>query len=245
MLSISLLIIATAGLPLQQPQKHEKTNSSIQWYSQQNTPGSSIKEHDASGTNPYFKYTAVPQAHSETGTDRSENTSTKDKSGAQEGLTSTYKWSTKIDRIEDITPGFGWLIFTQWHQELNRCPPNVAFRIIQSPIESNPTIQVETRGGDLNQDTCSPNDQSTTRLTEAITGAWFELTVTIKWSALRSKGEITAFIDGRQLIKLVNVATLYTGMDAYLKQGIYRSASRTTQTIDIGETKYWVEQDHP
>ncbi|MBY4207232.1 heparin lyase I family protein [Rhodococcus fascians] len=246
LLSIALLIIATAGLPLQQPEKQEKTNSrSIEWSSRHTTQGSSIEEYDAPATDPYFRFTAVPQARSKTGTDRSENTATKDKSGAQEGLTSTYNWSTKIDRIEAITPGFGWLIFTQWHQELNRCPPNVAFRIIQSPIESNPTLQVETRGGDLNKDTCRSEDQSSTRLGEAITGRWFQLSVKIEWSAHRTKGKITVLLDGRQLIKLVNVATLYTGMDAYLKQGVYRSASQTTQSIDIGETRYCVEQDNP
>lgn len=246
LLSIALLVVATAGLPLQQPEEGAQTNSrSIEWSSQQNTPGSSIEEYDASATGQYYRFTVAPQDRSQTGTDRSENTTTTDKSAAQEGLTSRYKWFTKIDEIEAITPGFGWLIFTQWHQELNKCPPNVAFRIIQSPIESNPTIQVETRGGDLNQDTCSSNDESTTRLTEAITGTWFELSVKIRWSAQRTKGEITVLLDGRQLINLVNVATLYTGMGAYLKQGIYRSASRTTQSIDIGETKYCVEQDNP
>jgi hypothetical protein len=147
-----------------------------------------------------------------------------------QGQTMWYSWSTfvpngtNVDSDAASPVGNGWLILTQWHGTADSGGgPNIAFLLTKGT--STPHLVLDTNGGSGN--TRSEWVQSTA----FPLGQWVDFAVGVTWGESSSVGRITAKINGTTWVDNVACANLYTAQSAYMKQGIYRSASHQTHTI--------------
>jgi hypothetical protein len=139
----------------------------------------------------------------------------------REGKTQWFAWSSFFPTGTHVSPG-GWLIFTQWHQSGSSGMPNIALGLSKTtPVR----VLVSARGK-------SPRSPTSTEklLGTLPTNKWVDFKVYIKWSANPRVGRVIVRMNGR-VVANTAAATLYSGMSAYLKQGIYRASSRQRQTI--------------
>ena len=170
------------------------------------------------------RFTVAPGDYTNGGTsaERSEVMASVAKTGnPTEGQTQWFSWSSFFPTGSHVSPG-GWLIFTQWHQSGDSGMPNIALGLSK-------TTPVQVLAGVRGQNPNSP--WSTEKMLGALpTNSWVDFTVGIKWSSNPGVGHFTVKMNG-VLVMDVPAATLYTGMSAYLKQGIYRMSSPETQTI--------------
>jgi hypothetical protein len=139
----------------------------------------------------------------------------------REGKTQWFAWSSFFPTGTHVSPG-GWLIFTQWHQSGSSGSPNIALELSKTtPVQ----VIARVRGKS------SRSPTSTEKLLGTLpTNKWVDFKVYIKWSANPRVGRVIVRMNGR-VVANTAAATLYSGMSAYMKQGIYRASSRQRQTI--------------
>ena len=143
----------------------------------------------------------------------------------REGRAAWFAWSSLFPTGTHVDSPNGWLAFTQWHQSGNSGVPNVALELTRT----NP-IGVILRGRGQGLRGGQPTWVTERNLGAIRTNSWVDFKVYIKWSANPRVGRIIVRINGR-VVANTAAATLYSGMSAYLKQGICRANSRQRQTI--------------
>lgn len=155
-----------------------------------------------------------------------------------EGQTQWFAWSsffptgTHVDADADSLVGNGWLLFTQWHQSGLTGNPNISFLLSKTtPVQAILRVRGQSLDGSNN-----PTWSNEWSLGVLPINSWVDFTVGIKWSTEPLVGHITVRMNGTQVVDAA-AATLYAGMTAYLKQGIYRSSSVQTHTIYATGTK--------
>jgi hypothetical protein len=121
-----------------------------------------------------------------------------------------YRWSTLFD---DTYPSENtWQVFTQVHH--NGCcgsPPiefyvygeEIRFLVRQDPFQ----------------------DGTILWSTPMVRGVWHDFTWHVKWSSDPNQGFVELYYNGDLVVPVTNVATMYPGMNVYLKQGLYRNAA--------------------
>lgn len=58
-----------------------------------------------------------------------------------------------------------------------------------------------------------------------VRGVWHDFTWHVKWSSDPNQGFVELYYNGDLVVPLTNCATMYPGMQVYLKQGLYRNAN--------------------
>jgi hypothetical protein len=174
------------------------------------------------------RFTVAPgdQTSGQTGLERAEVVASVAQTGDPgEGKDQWFAWSSFFPTGTHVDMPSGWLVFTQWHQTGNTGVPNVSFGLSRSnPISVGLSAAGQGfRGG-------QPTWSGEWNLGAIPTNAWVDFVVHITWSTNPKVGHITVKINGRQVADTA-AATLYSGMSAYMKQGIYRASSVQTQTI--------------
>ena len=162
--------------------------------------------------------------------ERAEVTSTQEQADGYEGVEAWYGWSTLFPT--DLHPPAGKTsIFTQWHQTKSAasetCPPNVAFKVDARRAPT--TILLTVRGGALSD--CAPQSIMSWDLGPLTSNSWHDFVVHVLWSSDPMVGFVEVWLNGRRVVPVTALATLYTGQGVYLKQGFYRPSSTLTSTI--------------
>jgi hypothetical protein len=174
------------------------------------------------------RFTVAPgdQTSGQSGLERAEVAASLAQTGDPgEGKDQWFAWSSFFPTGTHVDTPSGWLVFTQWHQSGNTGVPNVSFELTRSnPIG----VVLSARGQGFRGG--QPTWAGEWNLGAIHTNAWVDFVVYIKWSTNPKVGHITVQINGRQVANTA-AATLYSGMSAYMKQGIYRASSAQTQTI--------------
>ena len=135
-----------------------------------------------------------------------------------EGMQQWYAWSTYFP--PDFEWDGEWLIYTQWHHTQRSGPPVVALVVSPGPA---PRLSLIVRGGTL-QAGVQPRT-ATFDLGPLQRGVWLDHKVNVNWSSAPGAGRVGVWINGTQVLAPTAVANLYVGQGAYLKQGLYASAS--------------------
>jgi hypothetical protein len=174
------------------------------------------------------RFTVAPgdQTSGQSGLERAEVAASVAQTGDPvEGKDQWFAWSSFFPAGTHVDTPSGWLVFTQWHQSGNTGVPNVSFELTRSnPIG----VELSARGQGFRGG--QPTWAGEWNLGAIHTNAWVDFVVYIKWSTNPKVGHITVKINGTQVADTA-AATLYSGMSAYMKQGIYRASSAQTQTI--------------
>ncbi len=144
-----------------------------------------------------------------------------------EGDTQWYGWSSFFPTGTYVDAPNGWLIFTQWHQSGDAGVPNIDLSLSKTdPVQAILSVS----GQSLAPQSITPTWRNEWWLGVLPLNQWVDFTVGITWSADPAVGHIAVKMNGVQVAD-APAATLYAGMSAYLKQGIYRKASAQTHTI--------------
>jgi hypothetical protein len=147
-----------------------------------------------------------------------------------QGQTMWFAWSTflpagtQVDSDATSPVGNGWLIFTQWHGSGPSGNPVIAFGL--SKGTTTPHLIIDTQGGSgtsTTQEWFQPNPIPL--------GVWNDFVVGVVWGESPATGRLTVKMNGVTLVANAPCSNLFTGLSAYLKQGIYRAASHQTHTI--------------
>jgi hypothetical protein len=147
-----------------------------------------------------------------------------------QGQTMWFAWSTfipagtQVDSNAASPVGNGWLIFTQWHGSGSSGNPDIAFGL--SKGSATPHLIIDTQGGagpSTTQEWLQPNPIPL--------GVWNDFVVGVVWGTSPATGRLTVKMNGATLVANAPCSNLFTGLSAYLKQGIYRAASHRTTTI--------------
>jgi hypothetical protein len=174
------------------------------------------------------RFTVAPgdQTSGQTGLERAEVAADDARTGdPAEGQDQWFAWSSFFPTGTHVDMPSGWLVFTQWHQTGNTGVPNVSFGLTRS----NPVgVWLSAAGQGFRGG--QPTWAGEWNLGAIPTNAWVDFVVHITWSTNPKVGHITVKINGTQVAD-TPAATLYSGMSAYMKQGIYRASSAQTQTI--------------
>lgn len=136
-----------------------------------------------------------------------------------EGMGQWFAWSTLFP--EEFDWDGDWLLYTQWHQTARTGTPPVAFHVTGSGQAARLALTV--RGGQVHGDV--PPYVTTFDLGPLQRGVWLDHKVSVVWSSTPGAGRIAVWINGAQVLAPTAVANLYVGQSAYLKQGLYASAS--------------------
>ncbi len=143
------------------------------------------------------------------------------------GKTSWWRWSTYFPK--GFHPNAGaWNIFTQWHQTGDQCPPPVRFMV--DKYVTPPRLRLDIWSGHLVTNGCTPQYQHSWYLGKLRRNHWYNFVAKFKWSPRKSRGFVLVRVNGKVKARR-HMATLYSGMGVYLKQGFYRGASSKTTTI--------------
>ncbi len=151
------------------------------------------------------------------GKQRAEALVSSDSSGAVEGNTAWYGWSTFVPNdFSTTTP----VSFTQWKPEgTGDCalPSNVAFQ-----LNSDGQPQVAVSGGG-SSDECAVPETKTLGLGDIKKENWNDFMVRVHWSANDKKGSIEVWQNGKRVVSRTSMATLHAGRAAALGLGAERS----------------------
>lgn len=120
-----------------------------------------------------------------------------------------YRWQVMF--APDFPSVRTWQIFTQWHHDGCCGSPPVQFFVYGEEIRL--TLA----------DSVTPWSMPLTR------GVWHEFIFHVKWSADPKVGFVELWHNREKVLPKRNVATMYAGMNVYLKLGLYRSDT-VTQT---------------
>lgn len=174
------------------------------------------------------RFTVAPgdQTSGQTGLERAEVAADVAQTGdPAEGKDQWFAWSSFLPTGTHVDTPSGWLVFTQWHQTGNTGAPNVSFGLSRGdPVG----VWLSAAGQGFRDG--QPTWAGGWDLGAIPTNAWVDFVVHITWSTNPKVGHITVKINDRQVAD-TPAATLYSGMSAYMKQGIYRGSSAQTQTI--------------
>jgi hypothetical protein len=148
--------------------------------------------------------------------------------GEHEGTQSWWAWSTYFPT--GFRPNSGaWNVFTQWHQTLHTCPPPIAFEV--NNYLSPATLRLHLNGGTLNTSTCHATTSKLWNFATLRRNRWYNFIFHVKWSASASTGFVKLTVNGRVVIPLTHIATLYKGQGVSVRQGFYRGSSSLTTTV--------------
>lgn len=120
-----------------------------------------------------------------------------------------YRW--KVMFAPDFPSVNTWQLFTQWHHDGTSGSPPVQFYVYGEEIRL--TLS----------DTITPWTMPLTR------GVWHEFIFHVKWSSDPKVGFVELWHNREKVLPKRNLATMYAGMNIYLKLGLYRSDT-VTQT---------------
>jgi hypothetical protein len=122
-----------------------------------------------------------------------------------EGADRYYAWSTMFDA--NYPSNSSWQVFTQWHHT----GPN-----------GSPPLEL-----DVNGERILLTSKGAVSLWSAPVerGVWHDFVLHIVWSGSSSTGLVELWYDGKKALGPLSLATLYSGQQVYLKQGLYRDAN--------------------
>lgn len=116
-----------------------------------------------------------------------------------------YRWSVRFGST--FPSEKTWQLFTQWHHEGNNGSPPVEFYVYGEEIRLN-------IGG-------SPG--VIVWRTPLKRGVWYDFVFRVRWSPDPKVGLVELYLDGKQVLKPLSIATQFPGMRNYLKAGLYRN----------------------
>jgi hypothetical protein len=128
-----------------------------------------------------------------------------------EGEEYYYKWSTQFSA--DYPSADTWQLFTQWHHDGPNGSPPLEFFVWGERI----FLRLEGR------------DDRVVWSAPLVRGQWQDFILHVKWSSSPKVGFVELYYNGELVLPRQFSATLFRGMQNYLKQGLYRDES-------IGET---------
>ncbi len=148
-----------------------------------------------------------------------------DSSGAVEGNTAWYGWSTFVPNdVSSSSP----VAFTQWKPEgTGGCglPSNVTFQL-------NPDGQSEIAvSGSGSSEYCSVGSTKTLPLGNLNKGSWNDFVLHVRWSANDGRGFIEVWQNDQKLVSRTRMATLHNGHAAALAIGAERDAGPGNVTL--------------
>ncbi|MGZ3461751.1 MAG: heparin lyase I family protein, partial [Archangium sp.] len=114
-----------------------------------------------------------------------------------------YRWSTMF--ASDFPSVNTWQLFTQWHHDGNDGSPPVEFYV------NGETVYLRVQGSTV------------VWSTPLVRGQWQDFIFHVKWSPDASVGFVELYLNGQLALPKRHVATMYSGMDNYLKVGLYRT----------------------
>lgn len=116
-----------------------------------------------------------------------------------------YRWSVRFG--SKFPSERTWQLFTQWHHEGNNGSPPVEFYVYGEEIRLN-------IGG-------SPG--VIVWRTPLKRGVWYDFVFRVRWSPDPKVGLVELYLNGKQVLKPLAIATQFPGMRNYLKAGLYRN----------------------
>mgnify|MGYP001013372935 CR=1 FL=1 len=116
-----------------------------------------------------------------------------------------YRWSVRFG--SNFPSERTWQLFTQWHHEGNNGSPPVEFYVYGEEIRLN-------IGG-------SPG--VIVWRTPLKRGVWYDFVFRVRWSPDPKLGLVELYLNGKQVLKPLPIATQFPGMRNYLKAGLYRN----------------------
>jgi hypothetical protein len=167
----------------------------------------------------------------QTDTERAEVVLRAERTAAREGEEQWYGWSFLLERLPVVEGDGAFFSTTQWHQESETCPPNVALLVSGGDA---PRLLLAVRGGDLDEGSCEPAHRETVDAGPLEAGTWSDVVVRARWSAGRG-ALLELWRDGVRVARS-STPNLYTGQSAYLKQGVYRSTSTEPAVLYLAGT---------
>jgi Polysaccharide lyase len=140
--------------------------------------------------------------------------------GEHEGADRWYSWSTMLDPA--FPTSAGWQVLTQWHADADG-PPPVALQVVgeQIALVSNPYDAEGKPDGPAIVHWAGPLDR----------GRWHHFRLHVVWSGDDDTGLLQLWHDGRRATGVIRTRTLYPGLEAYLKQGLYRESGESATGI--------------
>jgi hypothetical protein len=146
--------------------------------------------------------------------------------GERSGKVSWWKWSTLFPR--GFTVGrHWWNVFTQWHHSGDSGIPPIQFAV--DNYGRRPMLRLIVNGGHLYGDRGSfQRDYSLGPLRR---GRWLTFVFHVKWSPQRRGGFVEVWRNGRKVVGLKRVPTLYYGRFVYVKQGFYRGPTGWSSVV--------------
>ena len=107
--------------------------------------------------------------------------------------------------------------------------PPVRFEV--NNYVSPPKLRLQIWSGRLNTSSCTPQYKRSWNLGTLRRNTWYNFVFHVRWSSSRLHGYVRVKVNGRVVVPLTRVATLYSGQGVYLKQGFYRGQSKLTTTL--------------
>lgn len=147
----------------------------------------------------------VRQSDSTDGTARAEVGSAADLSS--EGEIQEFAWSTRL--AADYPLADEWQTLVQWKNEGEGTPP----------------LQLQIRGNQLGLVAGSQAGYRWLWRAPLSRNRWLDFKVRVKWSSDPRLGWVESWYQGRRVLERQAMATLYPGLDNYLKMGLYRAGS--------------------
>lgn len=120
-----------------------------------------------------------------------------------------YRWSVRFGST--FPSERTWQLFTQWHHEGNEGSPPVEFYVYGEEIRL--TINPPKYG--------SPG--VIPWRTPLKRGVWYDFVFRVRWSPDPKVGLVELYLNGKQVLKPLSIATQFPGMRNYLKAGLYRN----------------------
>ncbi len=146
--------------------------------------------------------------------------------GERAGRVSWWKWSTRFPR--NFTVGrHWWNIFTQWHHSGQTCESPVQF--VVDNYGQRPKLRLLVNGGQLSG--CNPSSRRAYSLGRLRRGRWLTFVFHVRWSPYKSGGFVEVWRNGKKVLPLKHVPTLYAGTFVYVKQGFYRAPTSWTNVV--------------
>jgi polysaccharide lyase-like protein len=84
-----------------------------------------------------------------------------------------------------------------------------------------PQLRLLVNGGRLLG--CNPSSRRSYRLGRLRRGRWLTFVFHVRWSPYKRGGFVEVWRNGRKVLPLKHVPTLYAGTFVYVKQGFYRA----------------------
>jgi hypothetical protein len=142
--------------------------------------------------------------------------------GEQAGTESWWGWSTYFPKDFAPAPNSIWNIFTQWHNTGPTGQANAHFEIDTTTTPWH--LELRTFGGQENQ------NEHRFYLADFQPETWYDFIFHVRWAA-DSTGFVEVWVNGKLVVPLTNIPTIYQGEGVYLKQGFYRAPANVTSVV--------------